>query len=117
MLERRTMIGGVVIGPNDTEFMGYPIVNSVEGPLKRITPSNCTEGCITRCLVYESDYNVTLVAYILLLNDTMYLLDSSYVIAYIDSGSMMFMLNVKSMSSSSNQVVEAYYSFFPNTVQ
>lgn len=116
MLERRTMIGGV-IGPNDTEFMGYPIVNSVEGPLRDITPTNCTEGCITRCLVYEADYNVILVAYILLLNDTMYLLDSSYVIAYTDTESMMFMLNVKSMSSSSSQVVEAYHSFFPNTVQ
>lgn len=95
--------------------MGYPIVNSVEGPLRDITSSNCTEGCITRCLVYEADFNVILVAYILLLNDTIYLLDSSYVIAYTDSGSMMFMLNVKSMSSLSDQIVEVYHSFFPNT--
>jgi len=97
--------------------MGYPIVNSIEGPLRNITPTNCTEGCITRCLVYETDHNVILVAYVLLLNNIMYLLDSSYMIAYTGTGSMMFMLNVNSMSSLSNQVVEAYHSFFPNTVQ
>lgn len=97
--------------------MGYPIMNSIEGPLRKITSSNCTEGCITRCLVYDGNYNVILIAYVLLLNDTMYLLDSSYVIAYMDTGSMMFMLDVKSMSSSSTQAVKAYRSFFPNTVQ
>lgn len=100
--------------------MGYPIVNSIEGPLQEITPSNCTEGCITRCLVYDGNYNVILIAYVLLLNNTMYLLDSSYMIAYTESGSfgsMMFMLDVRNMSSLSSQAIEAYHSFFPNTVQ
>lgn len=98
--------------------MGYPIVNSVEGPLKQITPSNCTEGCITRCLVYQANNcNVTLVAYVLLLNDTIYLLDSSYVIAYTDSGSVMFMLDVRSISGSSSQILKVSDSLFPNTIQ
>lgn len=88
MFERRTMIGGGVIGPNDTEFMGYPIVNSTEGPLDEIAPSNCTEGCITRCLIKSGSntVNYAIVAYILRLNSKIFLIDSSYLI--IQSSSM-----------------------------
>lgn len=79
MLERRTMIGGGVIGPHDTEFMGYPIVDSVEGPLEEIGSANCTEGCITRCLLTTFNY-MALVVYVLRTNGNIYLIDSSYII-------------------------------------
>lgn len=98
--------------------MGYPIVNSVEGPLREITPYNCTEGCITRCLVYQANqHNVILVAYVLLLDGTIYLLDNSYIVAYTYSGSMMFMLNVKNLSGSSSQTIGVIDSFFSNIIQ
>lgn len=67
--------------------MGYPIVNSVEGPLEEITPSNCTEGCITRCLISSSSrrrVDYTIVAYILCLNSNIFLIDSSYLIIQSD---------------------------------
>lgn len=98
--------------------MGYPIVNSIEGPLKQITASNCTEGCITRCLVYQANrHNVILVAYVLLLDGTIYLLDSSYVVACINSGPVMFMLDVEYLSGLSTQSIEVVGSLFPNTIQ
>lgn len=70
--------------------MGYPIVNSTEGPLDKITSSNCTEGCITRCLIRSgsSKVNYAIVAYILCLNSDIFLIDSSYLMVENSSGVM-----------------------------
>lgn len=114
MLERRTMIGGGVIGPNDTEFMGYPIVNSVEGPLSEITPSNCTEGCITRCILCGgySSVKPCIIVYVLKLNDTLYLIDSYYQIVVPDNS--LGTSNLLMAELSGQLISMSYSSSFPN---
>lgn len=75
--------------------MGYPIVNSVEGPLLKITPSNCTEGCITRCILYggESSTKPCIIVYVLKLNDTLYLIDSyCQIVSELSSGASQLLM-------------------------
>lgn len=95
--------------------MGYPIVNSVEGPLSEILPSNCTEGCITRCILWNGDSNIKpcIIVYVLKLNDTLYLIDSYCQIVSLDStskGSRLLTAN----AIDSQSITMSYNSYFPN---
>ena len=119
MLERRTMIGGGLIGPNDTEFMGYPIVNSVEGPLEKIALSNCTEGCITRCILKYNDYSISacMIVYVLMLNDNLYLIDSHTQMVVAENSSNTYIDGfVMPRINRRDSLIEADIRSFPNQV-
>ena len=100
--------------------MGYPIVNSVEGPLKEITPSNCTEGCITRCILkynINNLINTTIIVYVLKLTDNLYLIDSYTQMFVIEDYSANPYVFIMPKLSSSNLNISAGTGLFPNRVQ
>lgn len=94
--------------------MGYPIVNSVEGPLTQINSSNCTEGCITRCILYDGNSNVgpCIIVYALRLNDDLYLIDSYCQIVQTSDFDASRLLVPKLESVS----ITTEYALFPNNV-
>lgn len=93
--------------------MGYPIVNSIEGPLTQITSSDCTEGCITRCILYDGNSSVgpCIIVYVLRLNDDLYLIDSYCQIVQASDFNASRLLVPKLGSRS----ITTEYAFFPMT--
>lgn len=99
--------------------MGYPIVNSIEGPLPKITPPNCTEGCITRCILKYNDYSISacVIVYVLMLNDNLYLIDSHTQMVDVEEGSNTYTNGFVIPSiSRRNSLIEADVIPFPNQV-
>ena len=95
-------------------------MNSIEGPLSIIRSSNCTEGCITRCILTRgsASVNVCIVVYILMLNNNLYLIDSyAQMITTYESAntgnSGFFMPKIDYQ----NNIIIADIKLFPNQVQ
>ena len=88
-------------------------MNSVAGPLLSIGPSSCTEGCITRCILYYSEAgepSACIIVYVLMLNKKLYLIDSYSQILIRDQFPTFLMPKLDSSS------IGIGYGKFPNDI-